>query len=85
MCCSHMDCTEVASALHDGRQDRAIVDMVIVVVVVAVVLVVVVAESIVVVVALVVDIILILRFLDSNAGFLHSTAVDALKVPGASF
>ena len=50
MCCSHMDCTEVASALHDGRQDRAIVDMVIVVVVVAVVLVVVVAESIVVVV-----------------------------------
>ena len=50
MCCSHMDCTEVASALHDGRQNRAIVDMVIVVVVVAVVLVVVVAESIVVVV-----------------------------------
>ena len=57
MCCSHMDCTEAASALHDGRQDCAIVDMIIVVVVVVVV--VVVAESIVVVVALVVDIILI--------------------------
>ena len=59
MCCSHMDCAEVASALHDGRQDFAIVDMIIVAVVVVVVVVVVVAESIVVVVALVVDIILI--------------------------